>query len=193
MSSRIQKDWSPRRYSSCVVEDSSINGFKQITQEFSSDQSELTSITTSATTVATCEGSSAGFPMGSGLSGGGLYGFPLIQSLLDEPADFQPQHQSLLNSPARSVNNFSQTMNSDDQSPPSFAKLSPLLKPSLVNRQPNRLLLSNIAMASTPMSSLDWTATSPPTIYDQKPSCAQLNTKVQIFTHLIPKFVKFSW
>ncbi|XP_030442210.1 transcription factor bHLH112-like [Syzygium oleosum] len=177
MSSRIQKDWSPKSYSSCVVEDSSMNGFKQINQEFSSDQSELTSITTSSTTTATCEGFSAGFPMGSGLSGGGLYGFPLIQSLLDEPADFQPQHQSILNTRARSVNSFSQTMNSDDQSPPSFAKLSSLLKPSSVNSQPNRLPLSNIAMCSTPMSSLDWTAASPPTIYDQKPSCATLNTK----------------
>lgn len=170
-----------------------MNGFKQINQEFSSDRSELTSIATSSTTTATCEGFSAGFPMGSGLSGGGLYGFPLIQSLLDEPADFQPQHQSILNTRARSVNSFSQTMNSDDQSPPSFAKLSSLLKPSSANNQPNRLPLSNIAMCSTPMSSLDWTAASPPTIYDQKPSCATLNTKVQIFTHLILKFFKFSW
>lgn len=177
MSSRIQKDWSPKSYSSCVVEDSSMNGFKQINQEFSSDQSELTSITTSSTTAATCEGFSAEFAVGSGLSGGGLYGFPLIQSLLDEPSDFQPQHQSLLTTAARSVNNFSQTMNSNDQSPPSFAKLSSLLKPSSVNRQPNRLPVSDIAMGPTPMNSLDWTTASPPTIYDKKPSCATPNTK----------------
>ncbi|KAF7850022.1 hypothetical protein BT93_L0012 [Corymbia citriodora subsp. variegata] len=177
MSSRIQKDWSPKSYSSCVVEDSSLNGFKQINQEFSSDQSELTSITTSTTTAATCEGFSAGFAVGSGLSGGGLYGFPLIQSLLDEPADFQPQHQSLLNTGVRSVNSFSQTMNSDDQSPASFAKLSSLLKPSSVNRQPNRLPLSNIAMGSAPMNSSDWTTAPPPTIYDHKLSGATLNTK----------------
>ncbi|XP_022724308.1 transcription factor bHLH112-like [Durio zibethinus] len=184
-SSQIQKDWSPKSYTS-PGEDSSITTFKPINQDFSLEQQRLNSVTSSGNNTPTCQGLSAGFPMGTA-----SYGYPstLLHSLF-EP-DPQPQQQSLFNN--RSINYMSSTApyraNANELSP-SWPKLAPFIRPSLPKQQPSSIHFSN----NTPF----WNASStggndvkagflpsPQSqflvqTYEKKPNCPSLTIKTNI-------------
>ncbi|KAG8635283.1 hypothetical protein MANES_16G015400v8 [Manihot esculenta] len=124
-SSQIQKDWSP------TVEDSSINGFKAINQDFSLEQQSVNPLSSSGnSTATTCEGLSIGFSMGSA-----SYGYPstLIQNLFD--SDPQPQ-QSLFNNRTINCSSTSNYGTIFNEPSPTWPKLAPFLEPSLPKQQP---------------------------------------------------------
>ncbi|XVE51215.1 hypothetical protein DITRI_Ditri02bG0021900 [Diplodiscus trichospermus] len=167
---------------------SSITTFKPINQDFPLEQQRLSSVTSSGDSTPTCQGLSAGFPMGSSATS---YGYPstLLQSLF-EPEVPQPQQQSLFNQ--RSINYMSGATatyggaNGNELSP-SWPKLAPVMRPSLPKQQPGSLQFSN----NTPF----WNATatgvndvkagflpSPQSpflvqTFDEKPNCPNLTTK----------------
>ena len=132
---QIQKDWSPKSYTTSPGEDSSITTFKPINQDFT-----LNSVTSSGNNTPTCQG---------------LYGYPssatLLQSLF-EP-DPQSHQQSLFNN--RSMNYMSATAtnyganmaNELSSAPASWPKLAPFPRPAAASvapkQQPNSLQFSN--------------------------------------------------
>lgn len=130
-----KEDWS----STNLIEDSSMNSFKQVNQSFPLQQQPLNSISSSTECVATCRGISAGFPLDSASYS---YTSSLLQTLFD--TDSQPQ-QSLLDNQAM---NYSSTaanyqVNSNGFLP-SLPKASPMVNPSFAKQQPpNRLPLTN--------------------------------------------------
>ncbi|XP_006383985.1 transcription factor bHLH112 isoform X2 [Populus trichocarpa] len=129
-SSQIQKDWSPKSYTSTA-------------EDFSLDQQRLNPVNSSGNSPPTCQGFSTGFSMEPSAS----YGYPstLIQSLF-EPEYPQPQQaQSLFNN--RFMNYLSPTApnygtNMTELSSPSWPKVSPLIKP-LPKQQPSTLHFTN--------------------------------------------------
>ncbi|KAL9392643.1 hypothetical protein Peur_016563 [Populus x canadensis] len=130
-SSQIQKDWSPKSYTSTA-------------EDFSLDQQRLNPVNSSGNSPPTCQGFSTGFSMEPSAS----YGYPstLIQSLF-EPEYPQPQQaQSLFNN--RFMNYLSPTApnygtNMTELSSPSWPKVSPLIKSSLPKQQPSTLHFTN--------------------------------------------------
>ncbi|XVF27768.1 hypothetical protein REPUB_Repub14bG0137300 [Reevesia pubescens] len=150
-SSQIQKDWSPKSYTS-PGEDSSITTFKPINQDFSLDQQRLNSVTSSGNSTPTCQGLSAGFVMGSEAS----YGYPstLLQSLFvpDVPQP-QPQHSLFNNNNNQSINyNMSSATattygaNNASELSASWSRLAPFIRPSVAKQQqqqPSSLHFSN--------------------------------------------------
>lgn len=189
-SSQVQKDWSSPKNFTGTGEDSSINAFKEINQDFSLEQQRLNSPmnTSENATATTCQGLSTGFSMGSP-----SYGYPstLIQSLFDP--DPQPQ-QSLFNN--RTINyssppNYGTTLN---ELSPCWPKLAPFLKPSLPKQQQQPACGGLHFSNNTPFWNASATALndirpsflpSPqpqflvPT-FDEKPNCFNLTTKVNL-------------
>lgn len=186
LNSQMEKEWSPKSFSS-AADDSSINVFKSINQDFPLDHHQLKPVSSSGNCTVNCEGLSAGFPITSASYG---YSPALLQSYF-EP-DPQPQ-QSLYNN--RSMNYMSTPnygTNSNEISP-SWPKIPSFLKPSLPKQQPGGLHFSNNtpfwnanASASAPSSMTDIRAGYfpssqflPPTL-DEKLNCPSLNTKVNL-------------
>ena len=181
-SSQIQKNWNPKSFSGGGDQDLSIStaAFKSINQDFSLDTES-----SSGNCTVTCQGLSAGFPVGSSTSS---YGYPstVLQTLFDHP-DSQPQ-QSLFNNQSM---NYSSTANfgtnTTDQLLPSWPKFST----SMSKQQPWGLHFSNKTPfwnASTAALSHDnaragiFPSSQPqyllqPT-FEEKPKCSNLSTKV---------------
>ncbi|XP_059438121.1 transcription factor bHLH112 isoform X2 [Corylus avellana] len=183
-SSQIQKNWNPKNFSSGGDQDLSITAaFKSINhQDFSLDTES-----SSGNCTVTCQGLSAGFPVGSSTSS---YGYPstVLQSLFDHP-DSQPQ-QSLFNNQSMnysSAANFGTNTN-DHQLLPSWPKFSP----SMPKQQPWGLHFSNKTHfwnASTAALSDNARAGIFPSsqpqyllqpTFEEKPKCSNLTTKTNI-------------
>ncbi|KAJ9129072.1 hypothetical protein P3X46_033835 [Hevea brasiliensis] len=182
--SQIRKDWSPKSFTS-TGEDSAINAFKAINQDFSLEQQRLNPLSSPGnSTAATCQGLSTGFSMGSA-----SYGYPsaLIQSLFDP--DPQPQ-QSLFNNRNMNYSSPSNYGNILNELSPSWPKLAPFLKPSLPKQQQlpagglhfsnntpfwnaSATALNDIGASFIPSSQPQFLV---PT-FDEKPSCPNFNPK----------------
>ncbi|KAH1066002.1 hypothetical protein J1N35_030989 [Gossypium stocksii] len=138
-SSQIQKEWSPRSYTS-PGEDSSITTFKPLNQDFSLEQQRLNSLTSSGNSRPTCQ-----FPIGSV-----SYGYPstLLQTLFDPDSQPQSQQLSLFNN-NRSIDYMSATAtyeaNDATESSPSWPRSAPFVRPSLPKQQPSNLHFTNNA------------------------------------------------
>lgn len=138
-SSQIQKEWSPRSYTS-PGEDSSITTFKPLNQDFSLEQQRLNSVTSSGNSSPTCQ-----FPIGSV-----SYGYPstLLQTLFDPDSQPQAQQLSLFNN-NRSIDYMSATAtygaNNATESSPSWPRPAPFVRPSLRKQQPSNLHFTNNA------------------------------------------------
>ncbi|KAF8391439.1 hypothetical protein HHK36_023744 [Tetracentron sinense] len=120
-SPQVQKDWSPKNFSS-GGEDSSTNAFKQINQNFTLDQQPLDSSNSTGDCTMICQGLPTNFPMGSA-----LYGSPstLLQGL------FEPDHPQLQQSSMNYPSPTNYFINSNELSPswpksPQFLQTSPL-------------------------------------------------------------------
>lgn len=189
-SSQIQKNWSPKNMSSTGGEDlSNITAFKSINQDFPLD----TVSSSSGNCTVTCQGISAGFPVGSSTS----YGYPstvVLQSLFDHHhPDSQPQ-QSLFNN-NQSMNYSSSTANygtnsCNDQLLPSWAKFSP----SMSKQQSWGLHFSNKThfwnASTAALTDNARPGIFPPSqpqyllpAFEEKPKCSNLTTKVNIITN----------
>jgi hypothetical protein len=183
-SSQIQKNWSPKNFSSGGDQDLSITAaFKSINQDFSLD-----TVSSSGNCTVTCQGLSAGFPVGST-----PYGYPstVLQSLFDHP-DSQPQ-QSLFNNQSM---NYSSTANygtntNIDQLLPSWPKFSPSMSKQQQQPLPWGLHFSNktpfwnastAALSDNARAGI-FSSSQPqyllPT-FEEKPKCSNLPTKVNI-------------
>lgn len=182
-SSQIQRDWSPKSFTSSAD------------QDFSIEQQRLNPVVNgSGNSTATCF--STGFSMEPSSAS---YGYPstLIQSLF-EP-DPQPQHhqqQSLFNN--RSMNflssttpNYGTNIMSELSSPSWPNKVSSFIKSSLPKQQPIGLHLSNNTPcwnASATSAMNDIRASFLPSLqsqfivpdFEEKPNCPSLTTKVKI-------------
>ncbi|KAB5560500.1 hypothetical protein DKX38_005457 [Salix brachista] len=130
-SSQIQKDWSPKSYTSTA-------------EDFSLDQQRLNQVNSSTTSPQTCQGFSTGFSMEPSAS----YGYPstLIQSFFDPENPQLQQAQSLFSN--QIMNYLSPTApnygtNMAELSSPSWPKVSPLIKSSFPKQQPNSLHFTN--------------------------------------------------
>lgn len=129
--SQIQKDWSPKNFSTACQGTTVDADFKAMNQDFSLDQQGLNSMTST--------GLSCGFPVGSTSS----YGYPstLIQSLYDPDPQPQPQPQnSLFTNPSMSYSPASNygAISSNELSPTTWSKVpNSLLKPSMPKQQLN--------------------------------------------------------
>lgn len=126
--SQIQKDWSPKNFSTASQVTTVDADFKPMNQEFSLDQQGLNSVTST--------GLSCGFPIGSA-----SYGYPstLIQSLYDPDPQPQPQN-SLFTNPSISYSSASNygAISSNELSPTTWSKVpNSLLKPSMPKQQPS--------------------------------------------------------
>ncbi|TKY71591.1 dimerization protein [Spatholobus suberectus] len=132
--SQIQKDWSPKNFSSAGGSQvSTIDAFKPMNQEFSLDQQSLNSVVTSTGSL------SGGFPIVSA-----SYGYPstLIQSLYDPEPQAQPQN-SLFTNPSMSYASTANYGTCSNELSPTWSKVSSLLKPSMPKQQPSGLHFSN--------------------------------------------------
>ncbi|GAV89969.1 hypothetical protein CFOL_v3_33380 [Cephalotus follicularis] len=181
-SSQIQKEWSPKSFTS-TGENYSITTLKHINQDFSLEQQSLNSVSSSGNPTATCQ---AGFPINSA-----SYGYPstLIQTLF-EP-DHPQQQQSLLTN--RSMNlmpmeNCGTCPHEISASWPN--KLGSFLKPSLLKQQPNSLHFSNNTpfwnASATCLNGIKTSLPPPlqsqylPSTFEEKPNCPDLITKPNI-------------
>ncbi|KAJ6364060.1 hypothetical protein OIU76_029071 [Salix suchowensis] len=131
-SSQIQKDWSPKSYTSTA-------------EDFSLDQQRLNQVNSSTTSPQTCQGFSTGFSMEPSAS----YGYPstLIQSFFDPENPQLQQAQSLfsnqiMNYLSPAATNYG-TSSMAELSSPSWPKVSPLIKSSFPKQQPNSLHFTN--------------------------------------------------
>ncbi|CAK7350811.1 unnamed protein product [Dovyalis caffra] len=131
-SSQIQKEWSPKNYTSSA-------------EDFSLDQQRLNPVDSSGNSPPTCQGFSTGFSMEPSATN---YGYPstLIQSLFESGHPQQQQVQPLFNH--RSMNYLSPTApnygtNMNELSSPSWPKVSPMIKSSLPKQQPSRMHFTN--------------------------------------------------
>lgn len=172
ISHQIQKDWSPKNFA-CEAEDSSINPFTSVNEDFSLDQPQLKSATNSDKST----GFSTAFSMASPTAS---YGFPTptLHNLFEQP---------LFNNP--SISNLSSPnygTNSNELSP-KFVP-STLLKKSSPKQQPNSVHFSNCTpFCNTSATSLNvlkagFIPSSPSQfltpLLEEKPNCHSLNTKV---------------
>ncbi|KAK6932428.1 hypothetical protein RJ641_002052 [Dillenia turbinata] len=142
-SSQIQKDWSPKSFSTTSGEDSSIPPFKQITQaqqDFSIEQQEpqprINSANDGGGSTAdyntTCQGLSSSFPMCS--SPQYSYAQPLLQGLFEPEPHPQPNifdNRGISYATSTPMPNYRTTNLNDISSPNWINRLSPLAKPSL--------------------------------------------------------------
>lgn len=128
-SSQIQKNWSPKNFSS-GGDELSVTAFKSMNQDF-----PLDTVTSSGNCKVTCQGLSAGFPLGAA-----SYGYPstLVQSLFDP--DPQPP-QSLFDNRSMSYSSTANYGTNSNELSPSWPKLSPFLP----KQQPGGLHFSNKA------------------------------------------------
>ncbi|KAJ8761770.1 hypothetical protein K2173_004581 [Erythroxylum novogranatense] len=126
--SQIQKDWSPKCFTS-TSDDSSVNAFKSINQDFSLDQQRLSPMTRYANSIPACQRLSS-----TGFSASTSYGFPssLVQCLF-EPDHPHPQQQLFNN---RSIN-YATNLN---ELSTSWAKISPFMKSSLPKEEHSNIL-----------------------------------------------------
>ncbi|ESW20274.1 hypothetical protein PHAVU_006G195000 [Phaseolus vulgaris] len=132
--SQIQKDWSPKNFSSAAGQDSTVDAFKSMNQEFSLDQQSLSSVVTSTGSL------SDGFPVVSA-----SYGYPstLIQSLYEPEAQPQPQN-SLFTNPTMSYSSSTANYGTcSNELSPTWSKISSLLKPSTPKQQLSGLHFSD--------------------------------------------------
>ncbi|KAJ8761642.1 hypothetical protein K2173_004418 [Erythroxylum novogranatense] len=127
-SSLMQKDWSPKSFTS-TSDDSSVNAFKAINQDFCLEQQRLNPVNSSANSTTTCQGlSSTGLLVGSSSAS---YGYPssLIQSLFEPGA---PPPQQLFDNQSMNYANYGSNLN---ELAPSWTKISPFMKPSLPKQE----------------------------------------------------------
>ncbi|KAJ1434833.1 Myc-type, basic helix-loop-helix [Sesbania bispinosa] len=123
--SQIQKDWSPKNFSSAGGSQvSTIDGFKPMNQEFSVDEQSLNCVTSST----------GGFP--------NSYGYP---STLIYEADPQPQNSLFTNPSAMSYSSTPTVYGtSSNELSPTWSKVSTsLMKPSMPKQQLSGLHFSN--------------------------------------------------
>ncbi|KAK7412240.1 hypothetical protein VNO78_03691 [Psophocarpus tetragonolobus] len=133
--SQIQKDWSPKNFSSAGGSQvSSVDSFKPMNQEFSLDQQSLNSVVTSTGSL------SGGFPIVSS-----SYGYPstLIQSIYEPEPQPQPPN-SLFTNPSMSYSSSTANYGTcSNELSPTWSKVSSLLKPSVPKQQLSGLHFSN--------------------------------------------------
>ncbi|XP_031258206.1 transcription factor bHLH112-like isoform X2 [Pistacia vera] len=176
ISHQIQKDWSPKSFT-CAAEDSCINAFRSINQDFSLDQPQLKSVANSDNST----GLSTGFSVASSTASYGIPS-PTLHSLFEQSL-FTNRSSNYLSSPNYGIS-------SNELSPTSWPKFpsSNLLKQSSPKQQPNSLHFSNNTPfwnASVTSGLNDNKAGYFPSshsqfltpILEEKPNCHSLNTK----------------
>ncbi|RDX87427.1 Transcription factor bHLH112, partial [Mucuna pruriens] len=119
--SQIQKDWSPKNFSSAGGN-----------QEFSLDQQSLNSVVAST-------GLSCGFPI---VSASFDYPPTLIQSLYDPEPQPQP-HNTVFTNPSMSYSSTANYGTCSNELSPTWSKVSSLMKPSMPKQQLSGLHFSN--------------------------------------------------
>ncbi|XP_052200737.1 transcription factor bHLH112-like isoform X2 [Diospyros lotus] len=153
------------------IPDSTINEFKQTNQEFSLDEPGLNCATSSGDSAATCQGLPSSFRMSS--ASYNSYSPTLIPTLFDTDHHHQPQQSLFENGSMNypSATNYRPSLNEFD---PSLAKLSPLIRPNSLPKQPpiNPFWNATTAAINDIRASIF-----PSKLFEEKPNSPNVTTK----------------